>query len=227
LEHVLRRSDVSDIAVFTHAKTHDIEDIALIAEQNGLFCSTESINKADLPFKPDIIASVYYRYIIKPRIIDLCEGRIFNMHPSLLPRHRGCSSIPWAIIDGDSHTGVTFHYINHGIDTGKIILQTAVQISPVETQLTLFRKCMERGVKFWPAAFELVKAGFSGVEQEGEPSYHKRICPYNGSINENWPLDKIERFIRAMIFPPYPCATYKGKAVKTMDEYLKLSQRHV
>ena len=223
MEHVLQRNDISDIAVFTHTKGDGIEDISLIAERNGLFYSTESINNVDLPFKPDIIASIYYRHIIKPHIIKECEARIFNMHPSLLPRHRGCSSVPWAIIDGDSHTGVTFHYINPGVDTGKIILQSTVQILPNETQLTLFRKCMERGVKFWPAAFELVKAGFSGVEQEGQPSHHKRGCPYDGCIQENWPTEKIGRFIRAMIFPPYPCAAYKGKPIKTIDEYLKLS----
>src|SRR5260370_37371243 len=99
----------------------------------GIWGTKESINQVPLPFAADIIASVYYRFIVKPHVIASVRGRIFNMHPSLLPRHRGCCSIPWAIIEGDPFTWVTFLYIDEGIDTGKIILQAAVSASPAGT----------------------------------------------------------------------------------------------
>jgi len=225
LEHLLDRPDVADIAVFTHENTTAVPDIREIAQKNKVWCSIENISRTPLPFSPDIIASVYYRNIIKKHIIEACNGRIFNMHPSLLPRHRGCSSVPWAIIEGDAVTGVTFHYVDEGVDTGKIILQTAMQIAPDETQSSLFQRCIERGMEFWPAALELVKAGYAGAPQSGTPTFHKRGCPYDGEIQDDWPLDRVERFIRAMIFPPYPCAKYKGVFIQSFQEYLELSGR--
>jgi len=225
LEHVLQRGDIEEIAIFTHEVTPSaMADPSTIAVQKGIWMSTESINDVRLPFNPDIIASVYYRQVIKKHVIEAADGKVFNMHPSLLPRHRGCSSIPWAIIDGDSFTGVTFHYIDQGIDTGRVLLQAAIPITPSDTQESLYQRCMRTGAQYWPAAFELVKCNFHGVEQYGEPSFHKRGAPNNGVIDDNWPLDKIERFIRAMTYPPYPYATYEGISIRTLDEYLDLSR---
>ncbi len=62
------------------------------------FC-LENVSKVAIPFTPDCVASIYYRNIIKKPIIEACDGRIFNLHPSLLPRYRGCSSLTWAMIE--------------------------------------------------------------------------------------------------------------------------------
>jgi len=83
---------------------------------------------------------------------------------------------------------------------------------------------MDRGASFWPAAFELVKAGFPGIKQDGDPTHHMRGVPHNGQIDSHWPLDKIERFIRAMTFPPLPYAKYQEKSIHTLAEYLQLSK---
>ena len=181
-------------------------------KENNIKYTTDKIDMSNLPFVPDLISSVYYNYIISREVIDSCGGKIFNAHPSALPKHRGCSSVPWAIIEGDEITALTFHYINEKIDEGNIILQSVIHISKNETQLSLYEKCMQKAIDFWPAAFCLVKFGFKGVEQEAEPaSYHKRGCPYNGEIDDSWTEEKTERFIRAMYFPPLPAAKYKGQ----------------
>lgn len=220
LKHVLARSDIGDVAVFTHEAPAHVPDVVPIAKAAGVFVTTASVNRMrDWPFVPDILACVYYRHILKPPVLAACEGRAFNLHPSLLPRHRGCSSVPWALIEGDSVTGISYHYIDAGIDTGHLLLQASVQILPNDTQATLYQRCMARGVAFWPAAFELVKAGVPGVPQLGEPSYHPRACPHNGEISADWPREQIERFIRAMIFPPLPPATWHGQPVRNMDEF--------
>lgn len=225
LEQLLSREDISDIALFTHRSPDGVLDVSKIAMKHNLFCSTEDVSQTELPFEPDIIASIYYRNIIRRPVIEGCDGRIFNLHPSLLPRYRGCSSVPWAIIEGDTITGVTFHYIDEGVDTGRIILQATVNISSTETQSSLYKKCMEAGMRFFQAAFELVKVGFPGIGQKGPSTFHRRGCPYNGEIQADWPIEKIERFIRAMTFPPYPYANYKGHEIKSLDEYLLLSGR--
>jgi methionyl-tRNA formyltransferase len=222
LEHVLQRRDVDEVAVFTHEATPGIPDVAARARAAGLVVSTQRLTPDRIPFAPDVIASVYYRNLIRQDVIDAVEGRIFNVHPSLLPRHRGCSSVPWSIIEGDSVTGVTFHYIDAGIDTGRILLQATTPIAPDETQATLYRRLMEIGARFWPAALDLVKSGFEGVVQDDGGCYHPRGAPNGGEIDSAWPIDHVERFIRAMVLPPLPYATYRGKYVRSLDEYLAL-----
>jgi len=224
LEHLLTRNDIRDLAVFTHDQSNQEYDLSPICKKESVFCTTKPLKKENIPFIPDIISSVYYRNIIKKDIIDACNGKIFNAHPSLLPRHRGCSSVPWSIIDGDTVTGISYHYIDEGIDTGNIILQASVPIYPNDTQKTLFDRCMQRCVEFWPAAFTLVAAGFPGVPQMGIPSYHRRGAPEEGRIDPHWPLEKIERFIRAMTFPPLPYATYRGQEVQNLEDFLALSK---
>ena len=89
---------VDNLAVFTHDDLAHAPGLTRQAQTAGVWHTTESINKSPLPFEPDMVISIYYRHIIKRHIIEACRGRIFNAHPSLLPRHRGCSSIPWAMI---------------------------------------------------------------------------------------------------------------------------------
>ncbi len=222
LEHVLSRTDIAEVALFTHDPEGGTPALGPVADRAGIFWTTESVSQAALPFSPDIVASVYYGKIISPKIIDTCDRRIFNVHPSLLPRHRGCSSVPWAIIEGDTRTGVTFHYIDEGIDTGPIIVQSVLEIRSDETQASLFERCMHRASEQWPDAFALVKEDFSGLPQVGESCYHRRGAPYGGAIADEWDLGTVERFIRAMTYPPYPYATYNGREVQTLDDYLAL-----
>lgn len=214
---------VSDVAVFTHEPAQGTPDVRDEAEGLGVWWTTRRLGEVEPPFKPDVISLVYYRYIISAETIASVGGKIFNVHPSLLPRHRGCSSVPWAIIEGDCVTGVTFHYVDPGIDTGRILTQSTLQIADDETQASLYERCMDRALEHWPAALLLVKEGFEGVPQDdAKTCYHPRGAPHGGSINPDWPDDYTERFIRAMHFPPYPNATYRGTEVLTFAHFEEL-----
>ena len=70
-----------------------------------------------------MICSIYYRYIIEEEIINCVNGKIFNLHPSLLPNYKGCSSLTWAMINGEAEVGYSYHYIDVTLDTGNVILQ--------------------------------------------------------------------------------------------------------
>ena len=208
-----------EVFVFTHENPYYVPSLIDECRRKGISYSCENISKVKLPFQPDIICSIYYRYIIKPHIIQSCNGKIFNLHPALLPKYRGCSSITWAMINGEKNTGYTYHYIDEHCDTGNIILQKKIPITTYDTQQSLYNRVMFEASKDFLTVLNKVKENIKGYSQQGETSYYKRGCPYQGEINPTWSDEQIERFIRAMHNPPYPYATYKGKEVKSVQEY--------
>jgi methionyl-tRNA formyltransferase len=100
------------VFVFTHKSPYYIPSLIDFCEEKEVAYSTKNISKTELPFKPDVSCSVFYRYIIKDWVIESCNGKIFNLHPSLLPDYKGCSSLTWALINGEKKTGFTYHYID-------------------------------------------------------------------------------------------------------------------
>jgi methionyl-tRNA formyltransferase len=222
--HLTPANGVEQVVVFTHRDAGWIDQLRAWR----IHYTFEPVNWLDLwPFEPDMIISIYYRTIITPAVIDRVGGRIFNAHVSLLPRHRGRSPVPWAIVEGDKHTGVTYHYIDAGIDTGPVILQAVCQVAENETQTSLFNKLNGLVIAYFPAALALALAGFGGVDQQGEANYHHEGCPYAGEIDPAWPVAKIERFIRAMHYPPLKPARFNGQNIYTWEDYkLALNEKH-
>ena len=210
------------VFVYTHPATEAVPALDELAEKRGVKYSLADISKIDLPFIPDIICSIYYKHIIKQHIIDACGGKIFNLHPSLLPRYRGCSSITWAIINGEKECGYTYHYIDKNIDTGNIILQKKIDIKDFDTQLSLYYRMMFLAIEELDNVIKLVMDGYPGYEQRGVVTFNNRGCPNLGRIDDSWPDEKIERFIRAMIFPPLPYASYYKTAVCSYRQFERL-----
>ena len=201
--------------VFTHDSPNFVHDLKGLCRRKGIPFSTEKMKSKNLPFKPDVIASIYYRYIIAKSVIDEVKGKIFNLHPSLLPQYRGCSSLTWAMINGESQTGFSYHYIDRGIDTGNILLQKEVPIEDFDTQQSLYFKVMFEALKYFNEVLERVMVNEPGIPQSiGEKEhYYPRGCPFNGVIDINWSIEMKERFIRAMIYPPLPAAKFNNREI--------------
>lgn len=207
-----------NVFIYTHKTQNSVADLEGLCIKKKVPYSLEKISAENLPFLPDVICSIYYRYIIADSVINIVKGKIFNLHPALLPKYRGCSSLTWAIINGENQCGYTFHYIDTGCDTGNIIIQKSVKIEDYDTQLTLYHKVMFEAMSMFPYAFQSVIEGDEGVKQAGEGSYYKRGCPLNGNITDEMDEELQERFVRAMIYPPYPAAKYKGHVIETFKE---------
>ncbi|MGH7906198.1 MAG: methionyl-tRNA formyltransferase [Candidatus Binataceae bacterium] len=98
--------------------------------------------------------------IVPERILYFPRFRSICFHPSLLPRHRGASGINWAIIQGDSETGVTWFWPDKGIDTGPILIQKRVPIGPDDSTGSLyFKRLFPLGIEALGEAIELIKNG--------------------------------------------------------------------
>ena len=217
LSSLLKRN--YEVYVYTHESPFFIHDLKQACINHDIEFSTKKISIDNIPFKPDLICVAYYNYIIPKDIINFCDNKIFNIHPSLLPKFRGCSSITWALINNEKYTGFTYHYIDKNIDTGNIIFQKEIKINSYDTGGSLYMKVMLEAADHFEYVLKMIERGHEGTPQIGDGEYYKRGAPYNGVISLKWSEEKIERFIRAMTHPPYPFATYKGIEIKSISEF--------
>ena len=110
-------------------------------------------------WKPDMIAVAAFGRILPPVILTLPPLGCINVHGSLLPKYRGAAPIQWAIINGETETGITTMLMDEGMDTGAILLQEAIPITTHETSGTLAPRLAELGGKLLVETITRLKAG--------------------------------------------------------------------
>jgi len=104
----------------------------------------------------DFIVLAGYMRLLGPVLLQAYDGKIINVHPSLLPAFPGKDAIGQALDYGVKVTGVTVHYVDEGMDTGPIIDQRAVTIDPDETRETLVKKIQEQEHRLLPEVIQRV-----------------------------------------------------------------------
>ncbi len=135
------------------------------------------------------------------------EHGTFNLHASLLPQYRGAAPINWAIINGETETGVTTFFIDEKIDTGNIILQAKEKINPEDNAGSLHDRLMQIGGDLVVETCKQIATGTVTVSKQNEsgelkpaPKIHKETC----QIDWNTSLEHIHNHIRGL--SPYPGA---------------------
>ncbi|MDX2433931.1 MAG: methionyl-tRNA formyltransferase, partial [Desulfobacterales bacterium] len=108
-------------------------------------------------YHPDIIGLTAYGNILPENIINLPPLGTINVHGSLLPKYRGAAPIQWALINGETETGITIMQMDKGVDTGDILLQEKLPIGPKDTAGSLSGKLAELGGKALGAALDLLR----------------------------------------------------------------------
>ena len=141
----------------------------------------------------------------------------FNLHSSLLPQYRGAAPINWAIINGETESGVTTFFIEKDIDTGKIIFQDKEPISPDDNAGTLYERLMRKGANLVVKTVEAIALGSYPQEPQSEPENIKaapKIFRETCEIDWNKPAVEIHNFVRGL--SPYPAAwtTLNGLSCK-------------
>lgn len=131
----------------------------------------------------------------------------FNLHASLLPQYRGAAPINWAIINGETETGVTTFFIDEKIDTGNIILQEKEPITPQDNAGTLHDRLMETGASLVVKTCQQIAEGTVVLKKQDEsiplksaPKIHKETC----EIDWNKTMNGIHNLVRGL--SPYPGA---------------------
>ncbi len=137
------------------------------------FCSDALCLSQLEQFKPDIVISYNYKYIIGRELIEYMKGRMINLHISLLPWNRGANPNFWSFMD-DTPKGVTIHQINAGLDKGKILCQRECFFdAKKETFLSTYDKLNEAIVTLFQENCEDIIGGrIAPIEQPPGGSYH-------------------------------------------------------
>ncbi len=163
--------------------------------------------------QPDIIFSFYYRHMLSDEILSLAPKGGFNLHGSLLPKYRGRAPVNWALLQGETRTGVTLHQMVKRPDAGDIAGQLAVDIAADDTALTLHAKLSEAAGLLLTTVLPELKAGTLALEpqNESDASYFGRRTAADGEIYWHKPAQEIANLVRA-VTEPYPGAfSYLGQ----------------
>ena len=157
-------------------------------------------------FHPDAIVVAAFGQILPQSILDIPRYGCINIHPSLLPRFRGSSPVVAAILAGDEVTGVTIMLMDRGMDTGPILAQKTLAISPQDTTGSLTAKLSQMAAKFLPEVLLRWTRGeiTPQPQNEAEATYTAPITKEQGGIDWKWSAVEIWRRVRA--FQPWPGA---------------------
>jgi methionyl-tRNA formyltransferase len=187
--------------------------MANIAQATGVpVAQPESINTPEgleqlRAMKPDLLVVAAYGQILSKDVLSVPTRGTINVHASLLPKYRGAAPVAYAILNGETQTGVTIIKVTPGLDSGDMILQEAIDILPDDTTGSLEARLATLGAKL---AVEAVRKYQSGGPIEGrkqDPALvtkAPKIKKEFGLIDWTKPANYIERFVRAM--QPWPTA---------------------
>ena len=199
-------------------------DVGLLAQERGIpvFCP----QKLDAAAREQIAAQGFdalvcfaYGKIFGPKFLSLFKAGGVNVHPSLLPKYRGATPVPAAILNCDKETGVTVQTLALGMDEGEILAQEIIALDGTETTDSLLDKSAQIAAALLEGLLRDTAAASSfpkGKPQEGEASYTKTISKDDALINWNDSAVKIAAAVRAYTSEPGSWTRIGGESGETL-----------
>lgn len=198
------------------------DELRVAAEERGIpvyqFASlkAEEARLALRALDTDVGILAYVLQFVSQDFATIPRHGTIQYHPSLLPLHRGPSSINWAIIRGDAHTGLTIFRPTDGLDEGPIILQKQTPIGPDDTVGSIyFERLFPLGVAAVLEAADMVVSGAAAsVQDESRASYEGWCRAGEARINWHSQLDLVHDLIRGCDPAPAAWTLFKGKKLQ-------------
>jgi methionyl-tRNA formyltransferase len=187
-----------DIPVYQPVKLREEENVQIIRD-----------------YQPDAIVVAAYGQILPESILNIPKYGCINIHASLLPKYRGAAPIEWAIINGETESGVTTMYMAKGLDTGDMIEKTVVPITDTDTGVTLHDKLADAGAALILSTLTKL-ADHTAVRTPQDDSlscYASMLKKEQGELDFTKDAVSLERLIRGL--QPWPVA------------YMKMNQKTV
>ena len=164
--------------------------------------------------KADVAISVFFGHILRDEILGMFPNGCLNLHPAYLPFNRGQYPNVWSIVEG-TPAGATLHYMDVGIDTGAIVARKEVEVEPVDTGESLYRKLERASFELFKESWPAVKAGTAHTEDQDltAGTYHRtrdveRIDAID--LNKSYKAKELIDILRARTFPPYRGAYFEA-----------------
>lgn len=124
-----------------HAELYEVDTFVVSPERftsKELWAQTLLANVEH--HQPDLVVLAGFMKVLPTNLVSALKGKLINIHPSLLPEFKGAHAVRDALAAGVSKTGVTIHYVDEGVDTGEIIVQTEVAIEPKDNEASLHER---------------------------------------------------------------------------------------
>lgn len=176
---------------------------------------------------PDLIIVCSYSMLLHPDILEIPSMGAVNIHGALLPEYRGCNPIQWALINDESETGVTMHYMSAGFDSGDIVAQKRVPILDDDTWVVVLERI---GVATDQLLEEQIPKLLSGTnnrspQDEHYANYFRRRKPEDGQFEWTWKARQIYNLIRALVKPHPGAFYYDRQGLRTViDHFIPFEQ---
>jgi methionyl-tRNA formyltransferase len=171
--------------------------------------------------RPDAIVVCAFGQILRQPVLDIAPKGVVNVHPSLLPRHRGATPIQTAILAGDEETGATIMLLDPGMDTGPILSQRSLAISPWDSAGSLGEKLSRLSADLLSETLSLWLAGEiePQPQDEAQATYTSLIGKENAAIDWTRPAVDIWRQVRAMNPSPGACTVLDGEMLHIWEAW--------
>ena len=168
---------------------------------------------------PDVLACFAYGRIFGPRFLGLFPRGGLNVHPSLLPRHRGPAPIPGAILSGDAETGVTIQELALEMDAGGIIAQERIPLTGTETTASLAAIVAPMGGRLLVDVLDRMERGEARTvpQDPARATYTRLVQKEDGRIDWREPAQTIDRMVRAYIPWPRAFTTWAGERLNILE----------
>ena len=210
---------------FTPVKQFAVEHSIPIFQPEKLKSNPQFVEQMKA-LQPDLFVVVAFR-ILPKEVFDIPKYGSFNLHGSFLPKYRGAAPIQWALINGETETGLTTFKLAEKVDTGNIYLQEKVEISPKDNFESLHDRMSLQGANLVLKTVDLIKSGNYELKQQDDslaspaPKITKEICLIDWKKSAN----EIHNLVRGL--SPHPVAflvyndnllkVYKTEIVKRND----------
>lgn len=235
---VLLNHKVDVSLVVTHndnpAENIWFDSVARLAAERGLpYVTPGDPNTAEvvdriLALQADFLFSFYYRHMLKPPLLTAARHGALNVHGSLLPKYRGRVPVNWAVINGETETGATLHYMTGKPDAGDIVDQQAVPIAIDDTAFDVFQKVTGAAANVLNRSLPALLAGNAPrrTQDLASGSYFGGRKPEDGRIDWSLPAARIHNLVRG-VAPPYPGAftTLRGSTMRILRSRLEPGRR--
>jgi len=203
-DQILLKNTKKFIDLFEFSKQNNIKII-----ESEKLNDSKLINKL-LKLECNVAFSISCRSIIGKKFIESFENRVFNIHPSILPKERGAGILSWRIMNNKKYVAGTLHQIDEGIDTGPIILQLKKDLKSKKSipEDYLIKTDELYNILLSKFLEKIKNENYVKLKKQNEKksSYFPRLyTELNGAIDWNWNNDEIELFVQAFGYP-YPGA---------------------